>query len=63
MGPTERWRELGGRVVEFDVHQDRKLAMLRRATQEGAPVQDVDVVPPTLDELYAHFLRRQEAAE
>ena len=40
----------------------RKIALLRRATDEAAPVEDLDVVPPTLDELYAHFLRSQEAA-
>jgi Cu-processing system ATP-binding protein len=35
--------------------------VLRRATGAGAPVEDIDVAPPTLDELYAHFLRSQEA--
>ena len=34
-----------------------KIELLRRATGEGAPVEDLDVIPPTLDELYAHFLR------
>lgn len=63
MGKKEGWRDVGACVVEFDAYHDRKLALLRRATQEGTPVQDVDVVPPTLDELYAHFLRGQEAAE
>jgi len=63
MGKGERGRDVGAGIIEFDVNQDRKLALLRRATQEGTPVQDVDVVPPTLDDLYAHFLRDQKAAE
>ncbi|WP_395714056.1 ABC transporter ATP-binding protein [Reyranella sp.] len=63
MGQGESGRDLGTRVVEFEAYQGRKLALLRRATEQGAPVQDVDIVPPSLDELYAHFLRRQEAAE
>lgn len=63
MGQGEPLRAVGASAVEFDVCQERKLALLRRATEEGAPVRDVDVIPPTLDELYAHFLRRQEAAQ
>ena len=39
-----------------------KLEVLRRATGEGAPVEDLDVVPPSLDDLYAHFLRSEEEA-
>ena len=28
--------------------------------EAGTSVEDLDVVPPTLDELYAHFLRQAE---
>jgi len=30
---------------------------LHRATAEGTSVEDLDVVPPSLDEVYAHFLK------
>jgi Cu-processing system ATP-binding protein len=63
VGPVDGWREVNGHVVEFEVAHERKLALLRRITQEGAPLSDIDLMPPTLDDLYAHFLRRQEAAE
>jgi len=33
---------------------------LHRATAEGSSVEDLDVVPPSLDELYAHFLKSTE---
>jgi Cu-processing system ATP-binding protein len=61
-GPTESWHQINGHVVEIDAAPERKLELLRRATDVGAPVKDVNVVPPTLDELYAHFLRTQDAA-
>jgi Cu-processing system ATP-binding protein len=48
-------------VVEFDATGEEKIELLRRATAAGAPIDDVDVIPPTLDELYAHFLRGHEA--
>ena len=56
------WRGINGRVVEIEASPENKIAVLRRVTDESVPVEDVDVLPPTLDELYAHFLRIQEAA-
>ena len=53
---------INGHVIEIDALSENKIDVLRRATLEGAPVEDIDVVPPTLDELYAHFLRSQVAA-
>jgi len=61
IGPVDGWRLVNAEVVEFEAFQDRRLAVLRRATEQGAPVQDIEVLPPTLDELYAHFLRQQAA--
>jgi Cu-processing system ATP-binding protein len=55
------WRQINGHVIEIDALSENKIDVLRRATLEGAPVEDIDVVPPTLDELYAHFLRSQVA--
>jgi Cu-processing system ATP-binding protein len=61
LGPVGEWRRVNGHMVEIDAPPERKIEVLRRATGEGAPVEDVDVMPPTLDELYAHFLRSQDA--
>lgn len=53
-------RRLNGHIVEIDAEPERKIKLLRSATASGTSVEDLDVVPPTLDELYAHFLRRAE---
>ena len=60
LGSSERWRKVNGHVVEIDAAPERKIELLRLAIERGAPVEDVDVVPPTLDEIYAHFLRVEE---
>src|SRR5262245_22256664 len=62
LGSSETWRQVNGHMVEINAAPERKIELLRRATERGAPVEDVDVVPPTLDEIYAHFLRAQETA-
>jgi Cu-processing system ATP-binding protein len=62
LGPMEGWRRVNGHMVEINASPERKIEVLRRATDQGAPVEDIDVVPPTLDELYAHFLLSQETA-
>lgn len=62
LGPVAGWRRINSHMVEVDAAPERKIEVLRRATGTGAPVEDLDVVPPTLDELYAHFLLSQEPA-
>lgn len=70
-GPTSReapaWvpigvpcRRLNGHIVEIDAAPESKVDLLHRATAAGNSVEDVDVAQPTLDELYAHFLRQAE---
>lgn len=54
-----RWRQLNGHTIEIDAAPESKLALLQLVTD--LPVVDVDVVPPSLDELYAHFLRAEAA--
>ena len=53
-------RRLNGHIVEIDAAPEGKIELLHRATAAGNAVEDVDVGPPTLDELYAHFLRQLE---
>jgi len=49
----EGWRAVNGRTMEIDVAPEDKVARLRAAV--AAEIADVDVTPPTLDALYAHF--------
>ena len=49
------WRPVNGRTLEIDAAPEDKLSLLRGAIADGADVADLDVTPPTLDELYAHF--------
>jgi Cu-processing system ATP-binding protein len=53
-------RRLNGHIVEIDVAPEQKIELLHRATAAGTSVEDLDVVAPNLDELYAHFLRQAE---
>ena len=62
MGPDQGWRRVNGRTMEIDARPDQKITLLRRMTAQGLPVEDIDVTPPTLDDLYAHFLRAHEPA-
>lgn len=58
LGALPSWRQVNGHIVEIDAVAEDKIELLRRVTGAGAPIVDVDVVPPTLDEVYAHFLQR-----
>jgi len=53
-------RRLNGHIVEIDAAPEQKIGLLHAATAAGTSVEDLDVIPPTLDELYAHFLRHAE---
>jgi Cu-processing system ATP-binding protein len=57
VGPVPNWREINGHLVEFDAAPSAKIDLIRRATDKGGPAEDVTIVQPTLDDLYAHFLR------
>lgn len=58
LGPVAGLRKVNGRMVEFEAGPGEKIALVRRATEPGAAVEDVAVIPPTLDELYAFFLKQ-----
>lgn len=46
----------------LDVPPGRKLEVLRALLCAAPTPEDVEVVPPSLDDLYAHFLRSREVA-
>ncbi|MGY4306975.1 Cu-processing system ATP-binding protein [Bradyrhizobium sp. USDA 4369] len=57
---TASYRRINGHIVEIDAAPNEKIELLRRATADGNAVQDLELIPPNLDELYAHFLRHAE---
>jgi Cu-processing system ATP-binding protein len=57
---TAPHRRLNGHIVEIEAAPEQKVELLRWASAAGNSVEDLDMFPPTLDELYAHFLRESE---
>ncbi len=57
---TTPWRDLGDGAFETDVTPEEKIALLRRVTSAPAVLSALTVAEPTLDDLYAHFLRGQQ---
>ncbi len=55
-------RQPGGRAVDLACGQDEKLSLVRHVLGLGVALRDLEVVPPSLDEIYAHFLSREDAA-
>lgn len=55
-------RRLAAGVVEVPCPAEARMAVLRRAAADPR-VADLDLVPPTLDELYAHFLRARPGGD
>lgn len=55
-------REHDACVVELACAPEEKMDLLRRVVAEGRAA-DLDLLPPTLDELYAHFLQGRAEQE
>jgi Cu-processing system ATP-binding protein len=63
LGPVAGWQQVDGRTIEIKALPDSKLDVLRCATGDDAPpIEDIDVLAPTLDDLYAHFIHAREGA-
>jgi Cu-processing system ATP-binding protein len=58
---AEGWRRLADGSYETEVDPENKLALLARLLSDPAALADLTVTEPTLDDLYAHFLRREAA--
>ncbi|AHB48356.1 ABC transporter ATP-binding protein [Hyphomicrobium nitrativorans NL23] len=59
IGASTSIRLLNGHRVELDATREQKIELLRRAASTGDLIEDMDIIPPSLDELYAHFLRKE----
>ena len=44
--------------IQISCRQDQKLALLARITGFGPRITDLDVTPPSLEDIYSHFSRR-----
>lgn len=61
LGASASTRTLNGHRIEIDATPAQKIELVRRATSASDLIEDIDVIPPSLDELYAHFLRKEAA--
>ncbi len=58
--PEAQWRRSGPHSMETFVSEEDKLPLLKSVLSAGSDITDIAITPPTLDELYAHFLLTQE---
>jgi Cu-processing system ATP-binding protein len=63
LAPAASMRRINPHVLEFLCPGRDKMALVRRIVAEGADIADLEVVPPGLNELYAHFLGPQVEAQ
>jgi Cu-processing system ATP-binding protein len=63
LAPATSMRRINPRVVEFLCPERDKLDLVRRIVAESTGLADLEVVPPGLDKLYAHFLSSQVEAQ
>jgi Cu-processing system ATP-binding protein len=61
-GTALKWRQIGERTFEVCCAEHEKVSVVRQFTDGCLSVADVEIMAPTLDEIYAHFLYA-EAAE
>ncbi len=59
--PDRGWQRLPDGSLETTVEPAGKLPLLARLLADPAGVTDLTVTEPTLDDLYAHFLKREAA--
>jgi Cu-processing system ATP-binding protein len=63
LAPATSMRRINPRVLEFLCPERDKMDLVRRIVAEGTGIADLEVVPPGLDKLYAHFLSSQVEAQ
>lgn len=54
------WRRNGDAVLEAEVAPENKIALLHEVTLDPSALAGLALMEPTLDDLYAHFLKGQE---
>jgi Cu-processing system ATP-binding protein len=61
-GAGLEWRRVSERTFELYCRENEKIIALKQVAGTSLPVSDIEIIDPTLDDIYAHFLYR-EAAE
>jgi Cu-processing system ATP-binding protein len=61
LAPAGAVHRVNGHIVELVCAEADKLAMIRRLAADGIGVADIETMPPSLDDLYAYFLRNPGA--
>jgi Cu-processing system ATP-binding protein len=62
LGAAARLERVNDRSVELSCALEEKLALLRALSGLAAPIEDIEVAPPSLDEVYAHYSGAQAAS-
>ena len=65
-GNTAQWEWIGKGILDIQCPAAEKASLIRKLGQSRLPFRDIEISAPSLDEIYAHFLRRevrQEAAQ
>ena len=60
MGNGIRLSKVNDHTVDLHCFNGDKMTVVRRIAELGGPVNDVDIVPPRLDQVYAHFAGEEE---
>jgi Cu-processing system ATP-binding protein len=61
LGNVLEWERIGGLVLEARCTEADKVDCVRRLAKLPVPLRDIEILSPTLDEIYAHFLQRDAA--
>jgi len=57
--PLAGWKHLGEGGYELACSEEEKVAVIGGLGTLGVPIEDVEINSPGLDDIYAHFLRRE----
>jgi len=61
-GMAFEWHRMSARTFEIHCSEQEKVSAVRHVVDGTLSVADLEIIPPTLDDIYAHFLDA-EAAE
>jgi Cu-processing system ATP-binding protein len=53
------WKHLGQGNYEVECSEEEKVAVIGSLGTLGLPLEDVEIIAPGLDDVYAHFLQRE----
>ena len=60
LGPDTDIGEINRQSLTLSCSNGDKMPLIRRITELGEDVRDMQIMPPRLDEVYSHFMNREE---